>query len=107
MNNVFFTKAYFYRNLKDYKFVPKLTKEKQNEIIEKVSQILTNFKLVSANAIDEKTVKILNKNSLKISNKSLLLDEKNGIVIGSLHLLFGIVSESCFLRTGTFRRRQL
>jgi len=81
MNNVLYSKAIFFRNLKDYKFVPKLTKEKQNEIIEKLSQILPNFKLVSANTIDEKTVKILNKNSLKISNKSLLLDEKNGVVV--------------------------
>ena len=33
MNNILFSRLIFFRNLKDYKFVPKLTEEKQKEII--------------------------------------------------------------------------
>lgn len=81
MNNVLFTKVAFYRNFKDYKFVPKLTSEKKQEIIEKLTQTLPNFKLIESKNIDEKTTKILNKNYLQNNAKVMLLDAKNNVVI--------------------------
>ena len=81
MNNILFSRLSFFRNLKDYKFVPKLTEEKQKEIVEKLSQILPNFKVIDANQVEEKTTKFLNKNYLKNTNKTMLLDEKNAIAI--------------------------
>ena len=65
MNNILFSRLSFFRNLKDYKFVPKLSQEKHKEIVVKLSQILPNFKLIEANQLDEKTTKFLNKNYLK------------------------------------------
>lgn len=81
MNNVLFTKVSFYRNLKDYKFVPKLTEEKQQEIIEKLTQILPDFKFVDVAKIEEKTTKVLNKNFLLKTAKTLFLDNKTAVVI--------------------------
>ena len=81
MNNILFSRLSFFRNLKDYKFVPKLSQEKQKEIVEKLSQILPNFKLIEANNIEEKTLKFLNKNYLKNLNKTMFLDEKNAVAI--------------------------
>ena len=40
MNNIIFTKAMVFRNLKDYKFVPKLEEEKKGEIVDKLSSAL-------------------------------------------------------------------
>lgn len=81
MNNILFTKVAFYRNFKDYKFVPKLTNEKKQEIIEKLTQTLPNFKLIESKNKDEKTTKILSKNYLQSSAKVMLLDAKNSVVI--------------------------
>lgn len=42
MINVLNTEVSFYRNLKDYKFVPKLEQDKAIEIVEKVTPVLTS-----------------------------------------------------------------
>ncbi len=82
MNNILFSQAIFYRNLKDYKFSPKLTQEKKSEIIEKLQSVLVDFKLIDCSKMDEKTTKYLNKNYLLDKTaKNIFLDEKNGVVI--------------------------
>lgn len=81
MNNILFTKASFFRNLKDYKFVQKLSQEKKDEIIEKLTQLLPNFKLVQAKDIDEKTIKFLSKNHLQSNSKTMFVDTKNNVLI--------------------------
>lgn len=82
MNNILFSRAIFYRNLKDYKFVPKLTKEKQQEIVAKLQEVLAGFRLIDLANMDEKTTQYLNKNYLLNKNvKNIFVDDKNGVFI--------------------------
>lgn len=62
MNNVIFTKLSFYRNVKDYKFLPKLKTEEKNEIVEKVKTALgKKLSLIDLQQTDEKVVESLKK----------------------------------------------
>ena len=81
MNNVLYSKASFFRNLKDYKFVPKITSEKKAEIIENLLQVLPNFKHITATNLDEKTKKFLTKNYLLNEGNNILIDDKNDVII--------------------------
>ena len=55
MNNVIFTKATIFRNIKDYKFVPKLEEEKKGEIVDKLTTALKGkMSLLNLPSIDDK-----------------------------------------------------
>ena len=71
MNNVIFTKLSFYRNLKDYKFLPKLKTEEKNEIIEKVKTALgKKLSLIDLQQTDEKVIESLKKKGFIMPNVS-------------------------------------
>ena len=82
MNNVLSTKATVFRNVKDYKFVPKLTNEQKEEIINKLSKVFTKFNLLNIPSADPKVVNFLRINNL-ISSKTtnILLSKDNDISI--------------------------
>ncbi len=70
MTNVLQTRVQFYRNLKDYKFVPKLTEDKKQEIISKVDTALDKELLkVDVNTFDQNMRDYLNQFNI-VSNKS-------------------------------------
>ena len=112
MNNVLYSKASFFRNLKDYKFVPKITSEKKAEITEKLLQVLPNFKHITATNLDEKTKKFLTKNYLLNEGNNILIDDKNDVIIklfnGELCCLlgngFGFQRKSCYNRSKCVNR---
>jgi len=82
MNNLISTKIKFFRNLKAYKFVPKLTQENKVKIIEELSAALTDFKFINAENIDEEIVKYLKQNYLfNNSVNHLFLSIKKGVVV--------------------------
>lgn len=83
MNNVIFTKAYIYRNLKDYKFVPKLEEEKKQEIEDKLLSCLKDkMSLINLSTADKKVVDYLKSNSLLNSNyKSVLVSQKDNVSV--------------------------
>lgn len=55
MNNVIRTRATICRNLKDYKFVPKLSNEQKGEIVEKVKNALPKFVEIKQSEIEPNT----------------------------------------------------
>ncbi len=82
MNNVVFTKVSFFRNLKDYKFVPKLTDEKKAEIIEKIDASLDKELLkLDMNNLDSKTRDYLVSNELLNTASSTMFISKDNVVI--------------------------
>ena len=83
MNNFIFTRVSIFRNLKDYKFMPKLEKEKAQEIENAMDKILGDSysKVVLDNA-DATTLKYLFENNLVSKNtKGVYLDKKNTLSI--------------------------
>ena len=79
MNNIISTKARVFRNLKDYKFVLKLSNEQKEEISEKLSKIFNKFSLVSLSSADANVIKVLKNNNLisQNTNNVLLSKEEN------------------------------
>lgn len=83
MNNVIFTKATVLRNVKDYKFVPKLEEDKKGEIVDKLSSALKG-KLSSLNlsTADSKVIDYLKVNGLFNSNyQTMFISEKDNLSI--------------------------
>ncbi|MBE7077048.1 MAG: hypothetical protein E7374_04110 [Clostridiales bacterium] len=75
MNNVIATKVEIFRNLKEYKFLPKLEENKKNEIVEKVE------KAVSLNKVDLAT---LDTNSIDfLKEKELIGNSTYQVVLAS------------------------
>ncbi len=87
MNNVIFTKATIFRNIKDYKFVPKLEEEKKGEIVDKLTTALKGkMSLLNLPSIDDKVKRHLFNMQLINSNyPSLFVSEKDNISLS----LFG------------------
>ncbi len=79
MNNIIFTRVSVFRNLKDYKFVPKLDKEKAQLIENELDKILNkNFHKVIVQNTDNSTLKYLYENDLISKNtKGVYLDKQN------------------------------
>ena len=68
MNNVIFTKVKFYRNLKDYKFVPKLSAEQREEIITNLkSAIGSKMSISNINSADSEMIDFLRNNRLLLA----------------------------------------
>ncbi len=83
MNNVIFTKATIVRNLKDYKFVPKLEEEKKGEIVDKLSSALKGkLSALNLSSADSKVIEYLKNNRLFNSNyQTLFVSEKDNLSI--------------------------
>ncbi len=83
MNNVIFTKASFFRNIKDYKFSNKLTEQQKQEILDKIKSVfqgkLTYVDMLNA---DENTRKYLLVNKLITKNsKTVLYNPKTQVCV--------------------------
>lgn len=83
MNNIIFTKASIVRNLKDYKFVPKLEEEKKGEIVDKLSSALKGrLSALNLSTADNKVIDYLKNNGLFNSNyQTIFVSEKDNISI--------------------------
>ncbi|MBR2970133.1 MAG: hypothetical protein IKC49_03660 [Clostridia bacterium] len=68
MNNVIFTKVKFYRNLKDYKFVPKLSAEQKEEIINNLKSVIgSKMSISNINSADSEMIDFLRNNRLLLA----------------------------------------
>lgn len=83
MNNVINTKVCIFRNLKDFKFVPKLESGKKEEIVNILSTILPKkMKLLHVGELDEKTTNYLKENNLLSPNcHNLFVSDKDNLSI--------------------------
>lgn len=82
MNNVIFTTAKIFRNVKDYKFALKLDAEKQEEITKKLQDILSDFELVNLQNITAENLKFLKENFMFKQNlKTLFLNKEKNVCI--------------------------
>ena len=83
MNNIIFTKATVFRNLKDYKFVPKLEEEKKDEIVDKLSSTLKGkLSALNLSVANGKVVENLKNNGLFNSNyQTIFVSEKDNLSI--------------------------
>lgn len=83
MNNYIFTRVSVFRNFKDYKFMPKLEKEKAQEIENAMDKISgDNYTKVVLDNADATTLKYLFENNLVSKNtKGVYLDKKNALSI--------------------------
>ena len=78
MNNVLSTRVTIFRNLKDYKFEPKLMPEKKQEIVDKLSLALKGkMSLLTLNQADVKVVSFLKSNDLVLGATQNLFVSKN------------------------------
>lgn len=76
MNNVISTEISVYRNLKDYKFVPKLSAEKKGEIIDKLLSVLKGkFDYINLKTADEKTLDELKNANINFSSQHIFVDK--------------------------------
>lgn len=74
MNNVIFTKATIFRNVKDYKFVPKLEADKKLEIKDKISSVIkTKLNQLDLANVDVKVLNYLQQNDLIRKNASPIM----------------------------------
>ena len=86
MNNVLKTKVTIYRNIKDFKFEPKLTVENKQQIIEMLEPVLKGkMSLLNIEQADEKVI-----NQLKISGL-LTLNTKN-IYVGKENVAINMLN---------------
>lgn len=83
MNNVIYTKASIYRNLKDYKFVPKLEVQKKEEIVNLLKTAFkTKLTLTNLQEADVELIKTLKENSLLKPNvNNVFLDKKKSVCV--------------------------
>ena len=64
MTNIISTKITVFRNLKDYKFMPKLEKEKYLEIEAKVDDVLKDLTKINLTSTNGNTINFLNQNQI-------------------------------------------
>ncbi len=81
MNNVIYTKVSVFRNVKDYKFVPKLENAKKEEIVNKLAEVLKDFSLIDLTKTSEQIKEYIS--SMQISTKSnlIFLNQKNNLAV--------------------------
>lgn len=83
MNNVISTKVNIFRNVKDYKFVPKLSVEHKEEIIQKLNTVFKDkLSLVNVPSADANVIKYLKTNAL-IGNQTanVFLSKKENLCV--------------------------
>lgn len=82
MNNILSTKVKVFRNVKDYKFSCKLEKEKQDEIVAKLTEVFKDFELKNIAEIDNNTINYLKENNLINSSlKQFLINKEKSVII--------------------------
>ncbi len=82
MTNVIQTRIKFYRNLKDYKFVPKLTEDKKQEIVAKVDSALDKELLkLDVNTLDQNMRDYLNQFSIMSNKSNTMFITKDNVAI--------------------------
>ena len=82
MNNVVSTNITLFRNLKDYKFVPKIEQEKKIEIIEKVSTALKGkYEYINLSKADDKLIESLQSAHIEYSSQHVFVDKDKKIII--------------------------
>lgn len=81
MNNLIFTKISIFRNLKDYKFVSKLTDAKKEEIKEKIVKLYPNYKQIQELNKDKQA----NLTKFIQANSNCLVNEKLALAINLLN----------------------
>lgn len=82
MTNVIQTRVKYFRNLKDYKFVPKLTEDKRQEIISKVDSALDKELLkLDVNALDKNMREYLSQFSMLSSKSNTMFIAKDNVAI--------------------------
>ena len=78
MNNVISTKVTIYRNVKDFKFEPKLEPKQKQEIVDKLANVLKGkLSLLTLNQADGNVVSFLKSNDLILNNTQNLFVSKN------------------------------
>ena len=77
MNNIISIKTIISRNIKDYKFCSKLTKDKANEIVDLIKNAMPNFKEIS----EEDNKELISKDLILNPNKITLYSEKDNVAI--------------------------
>ena len=81
MNNVISTNVKYFRNVKDYKFLPKLEEEKRKEIYDLVSKVVTK----EMKFVDQSNKNDFNKlyelNLILPNSKTIFADLKNDVVL--------------------------
>ena len=81
MNNVIYTKVSIFRNVKDYKFVPKLEANKKEEIVNKLVEILKDFNLIDLTKASEQIKLYISSLQINTKNNLVFLNQKNNLAI--------------------------
>ncbi len=82
MNNVISTNVKYFRNVKDYKFVPKLEENKKKEIFDTVSSALSKrMKFLDAQESADNKNKLYELNLIEPNSKSLFVDLEADVVV--------------------------
>jgi len=83
MNNILFTKVKFNRNVKDYKFVPKLTNENKEELMTKLKELIgSKMSLISLNSADANMIQFLETNRLlNVNSNNIFVSLKENLAI--------------------------
>ena len=77
MNNVIYTKVSVFRNIKDYKFVPKLEQNKKEEIVNKLLDVLKDFNLIDLTKASEQIKEYIKSMQITTKNNLVFLNQKN------------------------------
>ncbi len=85
MTNIINTKISVYRNLKDYKFMPKLEKEKYAEIENKVDVALNDLTKINLENTNSATINYIKQNNLLSNNSKAVYLTKDNVAVN----LFG------------------
>lgn len=94
MNNIISTKISAFRNLKDYKFMPKLEQEKYSEIENKIDS-LTGFTKLRLENTNQSTIKFLKQNKLIEQNSKIVYLSKENVAINILCGEHVCITASC------------
>ena len=81
MNNVIYTKVSIFRNVKDYKFVPKLEANKKEEIVNNLASILKDFSLIDLTKTSEQIKEYISSLQISTKNNLVFLNQKNNLAI--------------------------
>ena len=82
MNNVISTRAIVFRNIKDFKFVPKMQQENAQQIVEMLNGVIKDKMLfINTSSVDVSTLKNLKNNELMLNNAQNLFISKENLAI--------------------------
>lgn len=81
MTNIISTKITVFRNLKDYKFMPKLEKEKYLEIEAKVDDALKDLTKINLTSTNGNTINFLNQNNLLAPRAKAVYLTKDNVAV--------------------------